>query len=799
MLNIESTINSSVSLLAIDQRVLNQGSGYDITKDFIFNEELIKYDWTPSEVNEPEIPFWFYKNSYQKKFIDVGAVILTNAIQEVPCLSTIAPDTTEISTEASSGATYTTSKPVSVPPLSTRDEVDKNFLDTFLFQTITVTTPLNEMSVRGIESLTETAPALATSWIISGIAMSNKFGLGLTTSPAVLNAFLTFYIDFIVPRSVKIGEVITLEFLIVSLFEEALTADVEFIDDNRKFDVIRPLLYNWTIVTGGYVQDVIMQNRSIYRCRIEIRPKQIGYVELKVKATSAKAGDVVVRELLVVPEGFPTYENHAEFVYIEECDKDGKRLSFTCSLPPEALTETVQVHASISGDVLGPALANLESLIRMPSGCGEQTMINFVPNIVALDYLSMTNRLTLALKATAIGYLESAYQRMLKFRHSDGSFSAFGKNDKNGSTWLSAYVAKSLREAKKYIDIDEQVIKEALDFLETKQEANGKFREDGVVFHKSLQSGTGSGVAFTSYIAIVFQENLSLYPQYYLSVKNAISYVHANSDPNDVYSQALATYLFYYANDLDKVSAYTQLSSKAIKKSNYMYWKNQPATNSLDIETTAYGLLVLDLIPQLYEDGFKVLQWLVSQQNSRGGFQSTQDTVVALQAISKFASKFSTEKTDLKVDLYPEHGLKISTKINNLVTQKFQLEDNVRKLNVTMTGKGFAMVQLSCSYFVNRTTQNPGFNISVSFGKESCDNKLVLNIKANLISNNSKDVSNMVVFAIDFPTGFAFDSDTPLSSKIQVSETILKINFYFKSFHFRKLKNLMEDHLPMFT
>jgi CD109 antigen len=41
---------------------------------------------------------------------------------------------------------------------------------------------------------------------------------------------------------------------------------------------------------------------------------------------------------------------------------------------------------------MGPVLANLDSLVRMPYGCGEQNMINFVPNIVAVNYLNATGR-----------------------------------------------------------------------------------------------------------------------------------------------------------------------------------------------------------------------------------------------------------------------------------------------------------------------------------------------------------------------------------------------------------------------
>lgn len=44
----------------------------------------------------------------------------------------------------------------------------------------------------------------------------------------------------------------------------------------------------------------------------------------------------------------------------------------------------------ISGDILGPSIPNLANLIRMPFGCGEQNMLNFVPNIVIVEYLKVS-------------------------------------------------------------------------------------------------------------------------------------------------------------------------------------------------------------------------------------------------------------------------------------------------------------------------------------------------------------------------------------------------------------------------
>lgn len=59
------------------------------------------------------------------------------------------------------------------------------------------------------------------------------------------------------------------------------------------------------------------------------------------------------------------------------------------------------------GDILGSALQNIQNLLQMPYGCGEQNMVLFAPNIYVLNYLSETQQLTSEIKSKAIGYLIS--------------------------------------------------------------------------------------------------------------------------------------------------------------------------------------------------------------------------------------------------------------------------------------------------------------------------------------------------------------------------------------------------------
>lgn len=168
---------------------------------------------------------------------------------------------------------------------------------------------------------------------------------------------------------------------------------------------------------------------------------------------------------------------------------------------------------------------------------------------------------------------------------------------------------------------------------------------------------------------------------------------------------------------------------------------------------TGYGLLAL-LEAGQYEDGLPTLKWLLDQRNDNGGFQSTQDTVVGLQALSKFAERVSTVSNN--VDISVKYNENVETQINvngdnSLVLQTydvsvslhsdrikikpnfvslviFQLPKTVRQLNVTATGNGFALLQVSYKYNVNVTGAWPRFTLDPQPNKNSNPDYLHLTV-----------------------------------------------------------------------
>lgn len=222
-----------------------------------------------------------------------------------------------------------------------------------------------------------------------------------------------------------------------------------------------------------------------------VKPKRVGPLTIKVSARTPRAGDGVERVLQVEPEGATQYENLAMLIDLR--DKTQFDGNFTFEIPKNAVPDSTKIQVSAVGDILGGSIKNFEKLIRMPHGCGEQNMLNFVPNIVILDYLRTTNQLTPAIENKAKQFLDAGYQREFSYKHDDGSFSAFGKRDKSGSTWLTAFVAKSFIQASKYIQVEHRVINEALTWLSRTQAANGSFPEVGNVLTTEMQGESGKG------------------------------------------------------------------------------------------------------------------------------------------------------------------------------------------------------------------------------------------------------------------------------------------------------------------
>lgn len=299
----------------------------------------------------------------------------------------------------------------------------------------------------------------------------------------------------------KRGEVVSIPVVLFNYLDSDVEAELIVHNENGDFEFIDDSTEDQTIRK----RHVTVASNNGINMNFIVKFNSIGQIPIKVTAKSAIAGDAIERLLLVEPEGIPQFINKAIFVDLRESNQfDAVQL---VEVPENAVEGSLRININAIGDLLGGTIQNLHQLIRLPTGCGEQNMLKFVPNIVVLDYLKVAGNLQPAIESKAIKYLTSGYQRELTYRHRNGSFSSFGKWDRSGSTWLTAFVAKSFKQADKYIDIDVKIINEALDWLASIQAKDGSFPEVGQISHEIMQGGSSKGIALTAYTTIAFLRN----------------------------------------------------------------------------------------------------------------------------------------------------------------------------------------------------------------------------------------------------------------------------------------------------
>jgi len=245
---------------------------------------------------------------------------------------------------------------------------------------------------------------------------------------------------------------------------------------------------------------------------------------------------------------------------------------FDLATPAHAISDSLHAKATLLGDVMGPTLKNLNNLLSMPFGCGEQNMANFAPNIYILKYLSSTRQLTEKMKKETIHHLQTGYQRQLTYKRKDKSFSAFGDRDSSGSMWLTSFVLKSFAQAQEFIYIDPKELYEAREWVLSAQSRDGSFPAVGKVWNKDTQTGRDSDVTLTAYVLVCLLESGSSLRD--KALRRARTFLEDNVMINDnPYTAALTAYALTLANSHFAESARQWLYDMAYVEGKDMYWK----------------------------------------------------------------------------------------------------------------------------------------------------------------------------------------------------------------------------------
>lgn len=351
-------------------------------------------------------------------------------------------------------------------------------------------------SFNGSAIVKKQVPDAMTTYILTGFSIDPINGLAITKAPLKLSVQQQFYVSVNFPYAVKIGEIVTVKCLLHSHSENVIDVEINLLNEKNEFE----------FVDKCNQKKITIKPQEKVHSLFSIRPTKVGLITLKAMVLSPVGNDCIIKTLHVEHEGVPIFENKAVFIDLRE-QSTFEAVDISVDIPDDALPDSIHVEIKCMGDLLAGTIQNLEQLIRWQCGCGEQNMINLVPQAVIFNYLKSTNQLTDEIEMKIKKVIDVGYQRQLRFKRSDGSFSPFGEADKEGSTWLTAFIATSFKKLANFIHVDEHIIANALKWLTEAQTVRGNFNELGSVYHKEIQMGASNCVALTACVLIAFIVN----------------------------------------------------------------------------------------------------------------------------------------------------------------------------------------------------------------------------------------------------------------------------------------------------
>jgi CD109 antigen len=622
----------------------------------------------------------------------------------------------------------------------------------------------------GSGSLPVVAPDTITTWQMRAVGISKEKGLGVAEDQ--LRVFQPFFLSVDLPYSCIRGEEFPVRVALYNYLEEPQEIYVE-IEGAEWFELRDEPTKVITIPAG-----------DIGGVSFDIRSNSLGTQKIKVTARSAQAADAVIKDIIVEPEGV----QREEVKNLVLAAPSSQALS--TALPAGIVEGSARAYLAVTASFLAQTIQGLEGLLIMPFGCGEQNMLGLAPDVFISKYLEETGQMKPEVMAKAELLMTTGYQRELTFMRSDGSFSAFGQNDPEGSLFLTAFVLKTFSQAQGLIYVDPQVLNSAQGWITQHQNADGSFDPVGFVHHQEMMGGLTGKNALTAYVAIALLEagekEASRAALLYLQEE-----LPAIKDP---YTMALVAYALELGENPGRDMAYGKLMDLAVENEDGLRWaagKVGEPQESLTVEATGYALMAL----LEHGDQFnasRAARWLVTQRNAFGGFSSTQDTVVGIQALTAFAAgsradvdlvvEVQTKETSEQIHISPE---------NYDVLQLLPLPVD-EDVTISVEGKGQAVAQLVLRYNLPGVEKEKEiFHINVDYDTQQVEVNDRIGIGVKVEFDPPLPIkAGMTVLDISVPTGFV-----PIVESIQkVVDTEPRIKRYDVAA--RKVIFYIEDMAP---
>ncbi|XP_069775756.1 complement C4 [Narcine bancroftii] len=594
--------------------------------------------------------------------------------------------------------------------------------------------------VKGRNSLMVTVPDSITTWEIQAVGMFDNKGF-CVAKPKPLKVFQRVFLSLRLPYSVKRNEQLEVRAILYNYLDEKIEMTT-YMKSHEALCSSATNDQNKRVVT--------IEGNSAKSVYFSIVPLVIGNIPITIFAYNKEFfKDAVVKNLKVLGEGVLKTEEKSIMIN----PKGRRSYQILEEVPGNMVPDTpAYLYIRARGEVMGEMVQNsldpkgIDKLIRLPIGCAEQTSFLMAPMVFAINYLDKSEQwlsLGAERKDEALQHIESGYARILEYKKDDGSYGTW--KHRPSSTWLTAFIVKILSIIQTLVHVQREHIQESVLYLPKSQLDDGHFFDRHPVYHREMQGGVGgleSRASLTAFITIAmvhslssFEDNTDAKRQVEDSIRQATAYL---SDQlkfmKRPYVLAITAYTLALVNPLSSKAkmAFQKLKRHETydRETDSRHWKidvwalraresrlnRVPRASAVEVEATAYALLAA-LTMKEFSYANAIVKWLTEQRNYGGGFRSTQDTVIALEALSEYSiATFYPQKIDMQFEFRsPSRKSAKILKIqrNNALIQErltFPLGENI---SVEVSGSGNGTLTFLKMYQVIEESENACGNLGL--------------------------------------------------------------------------------------
>ncbi|XP_070767453.1 complement C4-B [Enoplosus armatus] len=613
------------------------------------------------------------------------------------------------------------------------DDIEDFFLDTaaqYIRRVFPPSFAFTEFDVNNKGSYPLALPDSITTWEIQVVTLSAATGF-CVVKPSEIKAFKKVFVSVKLPYSVKKYEQLSISPVIYNYGSEIRQLAVHM-------EQTEGLCSPGSATATAFV-NVTVQPESSQLVSFSAVPMVTGSIPIKIRLYDMDnmwGIDAVEKPLNVLTEGL---EQRVEDTQVFKLDgKSTKTVNIDGTLPDDVVPDSSSnVFISMEGVGFGSSHAkNLLSpekvagLIVLPKGCLEQTMVRLAPTASAVRYLDLSEQwfdLPAGSRDDALDKIEKGYIHILQKKKANGSYGAWGSVP--SSNWVTALVVKVLSlvaqrqvvtfgvQGRRARVVPEEEIRRPVSYLLSEQNIDGSFTDPHPVLHRGVLKGEDQDASMTAFITLALHRSLQFLQtegrnNAEASISKSTTYLLTHLEELDhPYAVAITVYCLAVClpKGTDLSSAWTKLQALATEGKNGCYlWtrdntQNREKADGITVETSAYALLAaVELGKTQWAD--KAACWLTTQENYFGGFKSSQDTIMALEALSEYELKRSTSPEANLIAEFTVSGKKDIIKLV-LANKKEKVETDLKKfvgnnIVVQLTGKGDTKLKVVKAYYL---------------------------------------------------------------------------------------------------